>query len=189
MLLRISTYWMVTKRLGTVATFRTSAKSRSCALTFLAHKCLCTRTTVCSETAELPTFLRWLQWPLHWRGEVPSLTWNSESVALFHSSLLFCCSLSASEHFRSVSVLSALAAESPSLTVVPAERPHNALALSQLQQHTDSATTTAAGKQTTDTQTGDVFHSAVCLVYQYSISKNVAWTAGWVMFSDEILKT
>lgn len=81
------------------------------------------------------------------------------------------------------------AAESPSLTVVPAEQPHSALALSQLQQHTDSTTTTAAGKQTTDTLTGDVFHSAVCLVYQYSIFENVAWTAGWVMFSDEILET
>lgn len=86
-------------------------------------------------------------------------------------------------------MLSAPAAESPSLTVVPAQRPHSTPALSRLlQQHTDSATTTAAGKQTTDTQTGDVFHLAVCLVYQHSIFKNVAFTAGWVIFPDEIFK-
>lgn len=64
----------------------------------------------------------------------------------------------------SPSVPSAPPAQPPSSTPLTTGRPQGIHALSQLESHTDSITTTAAGRTTNETRREDVFLSAVCLV-------------------------
>ncbi len=108
---------------GTVSRFR--ARSCSCAfdlsgalMSLHKNKSLI---TICSETAARSAFLRWLT-PRK-EGGVPFLTWDLQCVRLFTHRCFLLFSVSADFSFPA-SLWSAPAAEPPSLTLLPAGRPH-----------------------------------------------------------------